>query len=142
MKKIAILGICLLFIGVSLAAAAPGITQHVTQTVPLTPTGTFEGSIGYKRQGQNATIVGTINGTYEQRIRGYRFIGDWETENRSGTMRGIIGRHFLFGRISTMVNGTQRSLPIIGFIRYNTTMFIGRFMAPILPALYFWGEHT
>lgn len=142
MKKIAILSLCLLLVGVSIAAAAPGLRQQVTQTMPLIPTGTFEGNIGYKRQGQNATIVGTINGTYEARTRGYRFIGDWETENRSGTMRGAFGRHFLIGKISTMVNGTQRSLPIVGFIRYNTTMFIGRFMAPVGPALYFWGEHT
>jgi hypothetical protein len=142
MKKIAILSLCLLFIGVSIAAAAPGLTQQVTQTTPLASSGTFEGNIGYKRPGQNATIVGTFNGTYEARIRGYRFIGDWETENNTGTMRGAFGRHLLIGKVSTLVNGTQRSLPIVGFIRHNETMFIGRFMAPVGPALYFWGYHT
>lgn len=142
MKKIAILSLCLLFLGASLAAAAPGMTQTETQTIPLAPTGTFEGNIGYKRPNQNATIIGTLNGTYEARVRGYRFIGEWETENNSGTLRGAFGRHFLVGRVSTLVNGTQRSLPIVGFIRYNETMFIGRFMAPVGPALYFWGSHT
>jgi hypothetical protein len=142
MKKIILIGLCLLFLGASIATAAPGVQHQVTQTLTLTPTGTFEGNIGYKRQGQNATIVGTMNGTYEMRNRGGRFVGDWATENKSGTLRGVFGRHFLIGRVSMMVNGTQRSLPIVGFIRYNATMFIGRFMAPVGPALYFWGEHT
>jgi hypothetical protein len=142
MKKIAIVGLCLLFLGTTIAAASPGFIQQTTQTMPLASDGTFEGNVGYKRQGQNATIVGTINGTYETRNRGGRFTGDWATENRTGTLRGAFGRHFLIGKISTMVNGTTRSLPIVGFIRYNNSQFIGRFMAPIGPALYFWGEYT
>lgn len=142
MKKIAIIAICLLFLGVSIGAAAPKLTQQVIQPAPLSPTGIFEGNIGYKRQNQNATVVGTMNGTYEMRNRGGRFTGDWATENRTGTLRGAFGRHFLVGRISTMVNGTQRSLPIIGFLYTNSTHFIGRFMSVVGPALYFWGTHT
>ena len=142
MKKIAIIAICLLFLGVSIGAATPKLTQQTIQMTPLTPTGTFEGNVGYKRPNQNATIVGTINGTYEMRNRGGRFTGDWTTENRTGTMRGAFGRHFLIGRISTMVNGTQRSLPIIGFIFMNSTHFFGRFMSFVGPALYFGGTHT
>jgi hypothetical protein len=141
MKRIAMLGICLLFLGVSIAAAAPGLTQQTTQTMPLATTGSFEGNVGYKRQGQNATIVGTIIGTYELRNRGGRFTGDWATENRTGTFRGGFGRHILLGRISLMVNGTERTLPIVGFIRIQDDGFLGRFMAPIGPALYFWGTY-
>jgi hypothetical protein len=142
MKRIATVGICLLFVGVSIAAAASELSQQAIQTMPLNPTGTFEGNIGYKRQGQNATIVGTINGTYEMRNRGGRFTGDWATENRTGTFRGVFGRHILIGKISLMVNGTEKSLPIVGFIRAQNGSFIGRFMAPVGPALYFWGEYT
>lgn len=141
MKKIAIICLCLL-LAASIAAAAPGLTQQTTQKMPLAPTGTFEGNIGYKRQGQNATIVGTISGTYEMRNRSGRFTGDWATENRTGTFRGGFGRQILLGRISAMVNGTERTLPIVGFIRVQDNQFIGRFMAPVGPALYFWGNYT
>jgi hypothetical protein len=142
MKKIMTISLCLLFLGVSIAAAAPGLTQQTTQKMPLATTGFFEGNVGYKRQGQNATIVGTITGTYELRNRGGRFTGDWATENRTGTFRGGFGRHILLGRISLMVNGTERTLPILGFIRIQDDGFLGRFMAPIGPALYFWGTYT
>jgi hypothetical protein len=142
MKKIGIIFVCLLFFCASIVAAAPGLSQQHRQTQPVFSDGIFDANIGYKRQGQNATIVGTMNGTYELRTRGGRFIGDWSTENRTGTLRGIFGRHLLVGRISTMINGTQRSLPIVGFLRaYNNTL-LGRFMAPIGPALYFWGTYT
>jgi len=142
MKKIIIVCLCLLFIGASVATAAPDLSQQTTQTIQSFSSGTFEGNIGYKRQGQNATIVGTINGTYELRNRGGRFIGDWAAENRTGTLRGGFGRNFLVGRITVMVNGTERTLPIVGFIRTQDGQFIGRFMAPVGPALYFWGDYT
>jgi hypothetical protein len=140
MKKIAIIGLCLVLLSVSITAAKPGFSQQTTQTLPLDPTGDFQGNVGYKRQGQNATIVGTISGTYATRNRGVRFTGDWATENRTGTFKGVCGRHILLGRITLMVNGTERTLPIIGFIRIQDGQFLGRFMAPIGPALYFWGD--
>ena len=142
MKKIMTISLCLLFVGVLIVAASPALTQQTTQKMPLALTGTFEGNIGYKRQGQNATIVGTISGTYEMRNRSGRFTGDWATENRTGTFRGGFGRHILLGRINAMVNGTERTLPIVGFIRTQDNQFIGRFMAPVGPALYFWGNYT
>jgi hypothetical protein len=139
MKKIMIVGICLLFIGVSFAAAVPGIKQ---QTVRLGTSGAFDGNIGYKRQGQNATIVGTITGTYEMKNRGGRFTGDWATANYSGTLKGRFGKHLLIGKVSAMINGTEKSLPIIGFIGAKDSQFLGRFMAPVGPALYFWGTYN
>jgi hypothetical protein len=142
MKKIMTVSLCLLFIGVSVAAAAPVITNQVSQTTPLDPTGTFEANIGYKRQGQNATVVGTMNGTYEMKARGGRFTGDWCTENRTGTLRGGFARHFLVGRITITVNETERTVPIVGFLKAQDGQFIGRFMAPVGPALYFWGDYT
>ena len=142
MKKIGIIFVCLLFICTSIAAAVPGLSQQLSQTKPVLSDGTFDANIGYKRQGQNATILGTINGSYTLRNRGGRFMGDWATENRTGTLRGIFGRHLLVGRISTMINGTQRSLPIVGFLRATNNTLLGRFMAPIGPALYFWGTYT
>ncbi len=142
MKKSIILGVCLLFLGMSFAAASPGLTKQFIQPGPVFTDGTFEANIGYRRQGGNATIVGTVSGTYEMRTRGGRFIGDWEAANRTGAVRGRFGRHLLVGRISTMVNGTERSLPIVGFLRAQNNTLIGRFMAPIGPALYFWGTYT
>lgn len=142
MKKIAIVCVCLLFLGIALVSAAPTQKQHA-QVFTLDPTGTFEGSIGVpEHQGQNATIVGTMNGTYWLRNRGGRFTASWETENRTGTLRGGFGRHLLIGRISTMVNGTERSLPIVGFLKTQDNEFIGRSMSFIGPALYFWGTYT
>jgi hypothetical protein len=142
MKKIISICLCLFFIGVSVAAAAPGLTGDTQHLFTVNQTGTFEGNLGHKRPSQNATILGTINGSYEMRNRGGRFTGDWATENRTGTFRGVFGRHILIGRITIMVNGTQRTLPVIGFLRAQNNSFIGRFMAPIGPALYFWGEYT
>ncbi len=54
MKKIAIISLCLL-LGVSIAAAAPGVRQQQTRT--LDTTGTFSADITYQRPGPNATIV-------------------------------------------------------------------------------------
>jgi hypothetical protein len=139
MKKIAIISLCLL-LGVSIAAAAPGVRQQ--QTTSLTTTGTFSGDITYQRPGPDATIVGTISGTYEMGNRSGRFTGDWATENKTGTFRGGFGRHILLGRISMMVDGTEKSLPIIGFIGAKDGVFVGRAMSLIGPALYFKGNYT
>jgi hypothetical protein len=140
-KKLAMISICLL-IGVSMTAATPRILQQTTETTVLDLTGTFDGNIGYKRQDQNATIVGTISGTYGIRNRGGIFTGDWVTGNRTGTFKGGFGRHILVGKIITVVNGTEKSLPIVGFYGGRNGQFIGRFMAPVGPALYFWGNYT
>jgi hypothetical protein len=142
MKKIAIISLCLLFLGVSVTVATPGVTHQTIQKMPITQTGTFNGNIGYKRQGQNATIVGTVSGTYELRNRSGRFTGDWAMKNRTGTFKGRFGRHILIGKITALVNGTEKSLPIVGFIGGKNSQFIGRFMAPVGPALYFWGHYT
>ena len=142
MKKILTILLCLSFLGVTTAVATPILSQKILQQTPLDPTGAFQANIGYKRQGENATVVGTMNGTYEMRARGGRFIGDWYTENKTGTFRGGFGRHFLIGRITIPVNGTERTLPVVGFLRAQDGEFIGRFMAPVGPALYFWGTYT
>jgi len=139
MKKIAIISLCLL-LGVSIAAAAPGVRQQ--QTTSLTTTGTFSGDITYQRPGPDANIVGTISGTYEMGNRSGRFTGDWATENKTGTFRGGFGRHILLGRISMLVDGTEKSLPIIGFIGAKDGVFVGRAMSLIGPALYFKGNYT
>lgn len=140
-KKLLMISLCLL-IGVSIAAAAPRIPQQTTDTIVLDSTGTFDGNIGYKWQDQNATIVGTISGTYEIRNRGGLFIGDWVTVNRTGNFKGVFGRNILIGKITILVNGTEKVLPIVGFYGSRNGQFIGRFMAPVGPALYFWGNYT
>jgi hypothetical protein len=136
MKKIAIVSLCLLLLGVSIAAAAPGMRQ---QTTTLDTTGTFDGVVSPRR---NGTIVGTMSGEYTLRNRGGRFTGEWATENRTGTFRGGFGKHIILGRISILVNGTEKTLPIVGFIKAQDGQFMGRFMAPVGPALYFWGTNT
>jgi len=141
LKKIAIISLCLL-LGLSIAAAAPSVIKQTTQATILNQTGTFDGNIGYKRQNQDPTIVGTISGTYEIRNRGGIFTGDWATKNRTGTFRGIFGRNILIGKLTTLVDGTEKSLPIVGFYGGRDGQFIGRYMAPIGPALYFWGNYV
>ncbi len=144
MKKILILAICVLFASMSIATAMPFSSVAKTQTPAiLAQSGTFDGSIGYKAQG-NWTEVGTLTGTYEQRARGYRFDGTWAIEGQNqtwtGTMRGVFGRHILIGRVT--IEGRDRNVPIIGFIGFKEGNFAGRFMAPVGPALYFKGTYT
>ncbi len=141
MRKLVIIGVCLLFIGITIATAAPTLTKN-TPLVALNPTGAFQANIGYRRPGQNATVAGTMNGTYEMRARGGRFMGNWYTENRTGALRGGFLRHVLIGRITILINETERTLPIVGFLRAKDGQLIGRFMAPVGPALYFWGDYT
>ena len=142
MKKIAIIGVCLLFFGATFAAATTRPLQQITQPTTLEPTGSFEGMFGYKQMNQNWTVVGTMEGNYTARNRGTQFIGEWTARNYTGTMQGGFSSFLLLGRISAMINGTQRTLPIVGFIFTNSTHFVGRFMSFIGPALYFYGTHT
>lgn len=135
-----IVALCVLFASMSIATAAPLRTKEMNV---LNSDGTFSGYIGIPRQ-QDPIVMGTISGTYQLRNRGGVFNGDWaiDYQNRSGagTVHGWFGRHILLGRIS----GENRTLPIIGFIGFNTTSheFIGRAMSFVGPALYFWGTYT
>ncbi len=142
MRKLLIIAICVLFASVSIATAMP-FSIEKTQTQILAQSGTFDGTIGYRAQG-NWTAVGTINGTYEQRTRGYRFDGTWTLQGQNqtfaGTMRGVFGRRILIGRVTA--EGYNRTLPVIGFIVFKEGNFGGRFMAPIGPALYFKGTYN
>jgi len=140
-KKITIISLCLV-LGVSIATAAPTLTQQIIQTTTVNLTGEFDGNIGYKLPNQDTTIVGTISGTYEIRDKGGIFSGDWATDNRTGTFRGVFGKNILIGKIATLVDGTEKSLPIVGFYGGKNGQFIGRFMAPVGPALYCWGNYT
>ena len=142
MKKIAIIGVCLLFFGATLAAATPRPLQQIIQPTPLDPTGTFEGLAGYKQFNQNWTAIGTMEGNYTATNRGAQFTGEWTAGNYTGTMQGRFWSFLLLGRISATINGTQRNLPIMGFIFTNSTHFVGRFMSFVGPALYFYGTHT
>jgi hypothetical protein len=144
MKKILIIVIFVLFASISITTAIPlsSIAKTQTPTI-LAQTGTFDGTIGYRAQG-NWTAVGILTGTYEQRARGYKFDGSWTVQGQNktltGTMKGVFGKHVLFGRIT--VEGRDRVLPIVGFITFKEGNFGGRFMAPVGPALYFKGTYT
>ncbi|MBN1861554.1 MAG: carboxypeptidase regulatory-like domain-containing protein [Candidatus Thermoplasmatota archaeon] len=104
--------------------------------------GSFNGSMG-PRLHSNLT-VGTIWGTYQMRNRGGRFTGEWnvfyQNVSKTGTMRGMFLRFFVIGRIT--IDEMNRTLPIIGFIRFTNGSFVGRCMAPRGPALYFWGTSS
>jgi len=118
-----------------------GGNKSQMQTTVSAFAGSFEGSIGPKPHG-NQTL-GNISGAYLLRNRGGRFNGTWDvtTQNitRTGTMRGVFRRVVFIGRI--MVDGVNRTIPLIGFIRAINGSFVGRFMAPRGPALYFWGTY-
>ncbi len=143
MKKITIFLISMLFLGVTLTTAMPStITKN--QPIALLPTfdGSFEGTIGPKPH-DNKTI-GNISGTYETRNRGGRFNGEWEISlqntSKSGTVRGIFFRIFVLGKVT--IEGINRTVPIVGFIKAKDGTFVGRWMAPVGPAFYFWGTYT
>jgi hypothetical protein len=144
MKKITIITLCMLFVGFFIIPSAIGL-ESIESTTPLMKrvdtTGNFTGEIGYQHGG-NATVVGTLSGTYTMVRRGGRFTGEWTIGNYTGTMKGAFRRPFLFGKVTTMVNGTEKSFPIVGFVGYKNSSFRGRFMAPVGPALYFWGMYT
>ena len=141
MKKIVIVSLCLLFLGASIAAAAPGMRPQVLQPIEVATTGTFFANVSVQR-GSNATIVGTIAGTYTAQNNRGRFNGTWTTVNHTGTLQGRFGRHHIMGRIGMMVNGTQSSIPFIGFLVMRNGTFGGRAMSYIGPALYFKGTYT
>ncbi|MDH7517277.1 MAG: hypothetical protein QHH19_02925 [Candidatus Thermoplasmatota archaeon] len=142
MRKLSIIAVCFLLATVSIATAST-ISIEKTQASFLAQNGTFDGTIGYHVNG-NWTAIGTINGTYQQRLRGYRFDGTWTLQGQNqtfvGTMRGVFRRHILLGRVTA--EGYERTLPIIGFIGFKEGNFVGRFMAPVGPALYFKGTYT
>ncbi len=112
------------------------------QGAVLTVAGSFEGSIGPRPHGNQT--VGSITGSYELRNRGGRFNGNWsisvQNTSKSGTMRGAFVRIFFIGRVT--IEGVNRTVPIIGFLRHVNGSFVGRFMAPVGPALYFWGTYS
>ncbi len=142
MKKIAIVSLCLLFVGALLAAAAPGIRPQVLQPIEIAATGTFFGNVTVQRPGPNATIIGTIAGNYTAQNNRGRFNGTWTTVNHTGILQGRFGRHHIMGRISMMVNGTLKSLRFVGYLFIRNGTFVGRAMSIVGPAVYFKGRYT
>ena len=143
MKKIIVLVTGIFLLSMSATATISGLElQHSHTTTAIITTGSFSGTLGPRPHG-NIT-VGTCNGTYNLRNRGGRFIGDWnlsfQNKSLSGTMKGLFLRHFIVGRIT--VAGTDRKAPIIGFLRARDGTFAGRAMAPVGPALFFWGTYS
>jgi hypothetical protein len=143
MKKLRTMMIGILLIGMFLATMSPSFAvQDLKTSVLPSTTGSFEGNIGPRPHGNQT--VGAFSGTYELRNRGGRFTGDWnvvlQNKNASGTMRGLFARHFVIGRMTIV--GVNRTIPIVGFLRVINETFTGRAMAPIGPALYFWGTFT
>ena len=79
MKKLSIFLLFVVLAGssISTATSLSLMANMKTQTLTvLDPTGTFDGSIGHRRQG-NWTAIGAINGTYLLRNRFGRFNGEW-----------------------------------------------------------------
>ena len=112
--------------------------MHTTATALA---GSFQGSIGPRPHGNQT--VGNISGSFTLRDRAGRFEGIWDISiqntSRSGTIRGAFRRIVVIGRVT--VDEVNRTIPIVGFIRIINGSFVGRFMAPRGPALYFWGTY-
>jgi|PlaIllAssembly_1097288.scaffolds.fasta_scaffold1211327_1 uncharacterized membrane protein len=137
-KLLSILAIVILFASMS--------TVTSVSLSAISTTGTFEGNIGYRTNGSWVPI-GNISGSYtDVGWLGYRwggFNGNWSINNgnTTGSMQGRF-RLLIIGRISTVINGTQRQLPIIGFLGSKPNgEFLGRVMSYVGPALYFWGNY-
>jgi hypothetical protein len=101
----------------------------------------LNGNIGPRIHGNQT--VGNISGTYELRNRGDRFNGEWaisiQNKRKSGYMRGAFLRIFLLGRI--VIDDVNRTISIVGFIRFTNGSLVGRYMAPRVLALYFGGTY-
>ena len=140
-KLLAVITIFVLFFSMSMTTAIQ--TRKYTNFVD--PDGSFSGYIGYLRLQQDPVILGNISGVYKIRNRGGGFNASWDIDYQnksgSGTVKGIFGRYILLGRLS--VEGFNKTLPIIGFIGFNTEnqTFLGRAMSIIGPALHFWGTY-
>ncbi len=146
MKKLFAILLMFILIGTISATAIPlSVQKTVQKPIPTkSETGTFEGEIGYIKDGEwNA--VGELSGTYKLRARFGTINGQWIITQRdqSGTLRAIFGRNLniILGRIK--IDETGKIAPIIGFIgfREETNEFGGRFMSIIGPALYFKGTY-
>ncbi len=142
MKKITLM-VGIFILGISVTSAVPSLAfEHLRNTSITTSGNTFEGVLGPKPHG-NIT-VGTFSGVYELRGRGGRFSGEWnlsyQNKTASGTIKGIFAKHFLIGRI-TIADANKRA-PVVGFLRANNETIVGRIMAPVGPALYYWGSVT
>ena len=140
MKKLLVIStIFILFLSMAMVTA---VEPRIKDPIVLDPTGSFLGYIGMPKQ-QDPIIIGNISGEYKMRNRGGGFSGTWDinlkNHNGSGTIRGLFGKHIFLGKLS--IEGFNRSLPVIGFIGFNTEnqTFKGRAMSIIGPAPYFWG---
>ncbi len=138
-KKTMMIGIFVL--GMLVTSAVPSLAfEHLSNKNTVNAGNTFEGVFGPKPHG-NIT-VGTFSGTYELRGRGGRFTGEWDlsfqNKTASGTIKGIFAKHFVIGRIT--IAETNKRVPIVGFLRTNNETMVGRIMAPVGPALYYWGS--
>jgi hypothetical protein len=153
MKKIlCLVMVCGLFAMLPLvsAIATTSTIETTDNTTVSTPsqlgdddwTGEFTGEIGYPdRESGESVVVGSISGTFKIGRRGGYFEGLVVSEDRSksGEFKGVFHQRIMIGRLS----GEQRTVPIVGFIgfRQDEQQFGGRYMAPVGPALYFWGEY-
>lgn len=145
MKKLLAIFAIFVLLGTMSATALP-ITIEKTEKAPLAgETGTFEGEIGYRKEGEWHK-VGEISGTYELKNRFGIIDGEWEiTEGEhageTGTIKAIFGKFVLVGRLT--IDETGKKAPILGFIGFKeeTQEFGGRFMSIIGPALYFKGTY-
>jgi hypothetical protein len=122
-------------------------TDNTAVSTPLQPvdddwTGEFTGDIGYPdRESGEPVVVGSISGTFKMGRRGGYFEGFVVSEDRSksGEFKGVFRQRIMIGRVS----GEQGTATIVGFIgfRADEQQFGGRCMAPVGPALYFWGDY-
>ncbi len=139
-KLLAISAILIFLMSISIITAKPILKDAKV----IDPDGSFSGYIGIPKQ-QDPIIMGNISGVYKLRNRVGGFNASWDIDFKNysgtGTIRGIFGRHILLGKLSA--EGFNRTLPIIGFIGFNTEnqTFKGRAMSIIGPALYFWGTY-
>jgi hypothetical protein len=127
MKKLLVLGICLVFVAMPMTTAfsqlgmthAPKLLRHVK---PALDNGTFSGMFAIKND-SGYIPIGTFNGTYVigPNVQSGSFTGIWSLDNgtASGTLNGFIWRYVFFGHINTTESG--QSHWFIGLYRVNTT---------------------
>jgi len=140
-KLLVIFAIFVLLVSMLMVTA---VQLRIQDTNVLDPDGSFSGYIGIPKQ-PDPIIMGNISGVYKLRNRGGGFNASWDIDFKNysgtGTVRGFFGKHILLGKLS--VEGYNKTLPIIGFIGFDTEnqTFKGRAMSYIGPALYFWGTY-
>lgn len=143
MKKILLLAICLMLVGIPITSGLqlekqiyqiPEQTAPIPEDIPQWAIGNFTGVWGLNINGQPTDPIGLIAGYYGT----YRFVGIITNSTApNGWIAGFTFRSFLIGRVGNLSG--ENTVPVIGIGIRNETGFYYRVMSFFGPTIYIAG---